>query len=145
MELDTGAVSAEFGDKTSLIAQITTRSGLGKKGFFGSISGTYGTFGTGTGSAIQTLTAFFTNYTFIDNAIIGGTAGYPPINFFPSNNAAVGFVNFAGGDYTLTLGSPFRNAATDGKDVGADMAAIAAAISGAVSPILPAPKNLRVQ
>ncbi len=50
MELDTGAVNAEFGDKTSLIAQITTRSGLGKQGFFGSISGTYGTFGAGSGS-----------------------------------------------------------------------------------------------
>src|SRR5579859_3771956 len=50
MELDTGSVNAEFGDKTSLIAQVTTKSGLGKKGFFGSISGTYGTFGTDTGS-----------------------------------------------------------------------------------------------
>ncbi|HEV2989591.1 MAG TPA: carboxypeptidase-like regulatory domain-containing protein, partial [Candidatus Angelobacter sp.] len=50
MELDTGSVNAEFGDKTSLIAQVTTKSGLGKKGFFGNISGTYGTFGSGTGS-----------------------------------------------------------------------------------------------
>ncbi|HEV2987122.1 MAG TPA: TonB-dependent receptor [Candidatus Angelobacter sp.] len=50
MELDTGSVNAEFGDKTSLIAQVTTKSGLGKKGFFGTISGTYGTFGSETGS-----------------------------------------------------------------------------------------------
>jgi hypothetical protein len=109
-------------------------------------NGNFGFTGTGTGSAIQTLAAFFTNYTFIDNAIIGGTAGnYPLPNFFPSNNAAVGFVNFAGGDYTLASGSLFRNAASDGKDVGADIAAIAAATSGAASPKLPAPKNLRVQ
>ncbi len=50
MELDTGAVTAEFGDKTNLIAQITTRSGLGSHRLFGSINGTYGAFGTGTGS-----------------------------------------------------------------------------------------------
>ena len=110
-------------------------------------NGNFGFTGTGTGSAIATLAAFFTNYTFIKNAIISGGPPntYPLNNFFPSNNAAVGFVNFAGGDYTLTSGSPFRNAATDGKDVGADIAAIAAATSGAASPKLPAPKNLRVQ
>lgn len=50
IELDTGSPTAEFGDKTSLVAQVTTKSGLGKKGFFGNISGTYGTFGTETGS-----------------------------------------------------------------------------------------------
>jgi hypothetical protein len=50
MELDTGAPTAEFGDKTSLIAQVTTRSGLGSKKLFGSIDGTYGTFGTAVGS-----------------------------------------------------------------------------------------------
>lgn len=110
-------------------------------------NGSYGFTGTGTGTANATLNTFFANYTFTKNAIIGGGPpnSYPVNNFFPSNNAAVGFLNFAGGDYTLTSGSPFRNAATDGKDVGANIAAIAAAISGAASPLLPAPKNLRVQ
>jgi len=46
MELDTGAPNAEFGDKTSLVAQITTRSGLGAGGVFGSVDTSYGTFGT---------------------------------------------------------------------------------------------------
>ncbi len=50
MELTTGTPNAEFGDKTSLVAQITTRSGLGAKPF-GSIDATYGTFGTVTGGA----------------------------------------------------------------------------------------------
>ena len=45
MELITGTPSAEFGDKTSLVAQVTTRSGLGSGGFFGSIDATYGNFG----------------------------------------------------------------------------------------------------
>jgi hypothetical protein len=50
MELDTGTPNAEFGDKTSLVAQVTTRSGLGSKRVFGNVDTTYGSFGTGTGS-----------------------------------------------------------------------------------------------
>ena len=44
MEVVTGAPPAEFGDKTSLIINVTTQSGLGKKRF-GSVSSQYGTFG----------------------------------------------------------------------------------------------------
>ena len=50
MEIDTGSVDAEFGDKTSLVAQVTTRSGLNAKKVLGNVDGTYGTFGTATGS-----------------------------------------------------------------------------------------------
>jgi hypothetical protein len=46
MELITGTPSAEFGDKTSLVAQVTTRSGLGAGKIFGSVDWTYGAFGT---------------------------------------------------------------------------------------------------
>ena len=45
MELDTGSPGAEFGDKTSLVAQVTTRSGLGATKMFGSVETTYGSFG----------------------------------------------------------------------------------------------------
>jgi hypothetical protein len=48
MELITGNPGAEFGDKTSLIAQVTTRSGLGAGRVFGNIDASYGTFGSGT-------------------------------------------------------------------------------------------------
>jgi hypothetical protein len=51
MELDTGAPNAEFGDKTSLVAQITTRSGLGSARPFGSVETAYGSFGTVEGTA----------------------------------------------------------------------------------------------
>jgi len=50
MELDTGTPTAEFGDKTSLVAQVTTRSGLGSKRVFGNVDASYGSFGTATGS-----------------------------------------------------------------------------------------------
>ena len=46
MEATTGTPSAEFGDKTSLIAQVTTRSGLGAGRVFGNIDATYGSFGS---------------------------------------------------------------------------------------------------
>lgn len=51
MEATTGTPSAEFGDKSSLVAQITTRSGLGAGRVFGNLDATYGSFGTAGGTA----------------------------------------------------------------------------------------------
>jgi hypothetical protein len=51
MEATTGTPSAEFGDKSSLVAQITTRSGLGQPRLFGDLDASYGTFGTTGGTA----------------------------------------------------------------------------------------------
>jgi len=50
MEIVTGSPNAEFGDKTSLVANITTRSGLGATHTFGNVDATYGNFGTVGGS-----------------------------------------------------------------------------------------------
>jgi hypothetical protein len=46
MELITGSPSAEFGDKSSLVVQATTRSGLGSGRVFGNVDTSYGSFGT---------------------------------------------------------------------------------------------------
>ena len=46
LEVISGAPPAEFGDKTSLVIKVTTRSGLGVKSPTGSITGSYGSFGT---------------------------------------------------------------------------------------------------
>lgn len=46
MEVITGATPAEYGDKTSLVVNVITRSGLGQTKPSGSFSTTYGTFGT---------------------------------------------------------------------------------------------------
>jgi hypothetical protein len=108
-------------------------------------NGSSGFDGSGSDSGTDTLNTYYTNYAFANNAIIGGgpANAYPASNFFPSNNTAVGFVNFAGGNYALVSTSPLHNAASDGTDVGADIAGVEAAISGAGA-ILPAPRNLRV-
>jgi hypothetical protein len=51
MELVTGSPNAEFGDKTSLVANINTRSGMGAGRVFGNLDANYGSFGTAGGSA----------------------------------------------------------------------------------------------
>jgi hypothetical protein len=46
MEVISGAPPAEFGDKTSLVIKVTTKSGLGVTKPAGSVTTSYGTFGT---------------------------------------------------------------------------------------------------
>jgi hypothetical protein len=48
MEVISGAVPAEFGDKTSVIVKVTTRSGQGFTTPHGSLKSSYGSFGTST-------------------------------------------------------------------------------------------------
>ena len=50
MEATTGTPAAEFGDKSSLVAQITTRSGLGAPRTFGNVGASYGSFGNAGGT-----------------------------------------------------------------------------------------------
>jgi len=50
IEVISGAPPAEFGGKTSLVIQVTTRSGQGVTTPTGSISSSYGTFGSATGA-----------------------------------------------------------------------------------------------
>lgn len=81
------------------------------------------------GVPITTLNNCFQPYLFRKNAIISLPANYPPSkwptgNFFPADPADVEFVNFNhgnGGDYRLLPSSPYKNAGTDGRDLGADI------------------------
>jgi hypothetical protein len=50
MEVISGAPPAEYGDKTSLVINVTTRSGQGLTTPVGSVTSSYGTFGSSTGS-----------------------------------------------------------------------------------------------
>ena len=51
MELITGTPDAQYGDKTSLVVNSTTRSGLGALKPFGSVESEWGSFGTWGGAA----------------------------------------------------------------------------------------------
>ncbi|MBV8478401.1 MAG: hypothetical protein JOZ36_17220 [Acidobacteria bacterium] len=87
---------------------------------------------------LPVLQSCFSSYAFNHNALIGVPPGYPsPVwptgNSFPISVASVQFVNYNnadGGDYQLLPSSPYKNAGSDGKDMGADVAAIQAAITG---------------
>jgi hypothetical protein len=88
---------------------------------------------------ITVLDNCFQPYAFVNNALIASPANYPPSkwparNYFPADPALVQFVNYNhgnGGDYHLLPSSPYKNAGTDGKDLGADINAIQAAIANA--------------
>ena len=87
---------------------------------------------------ILTLPACFSSYAFSNNAFIAPSTNFLPSkwpagNYFPQSTAAVQFLNFnnaQGGDYHLLSSSPYKNAGSDGKDLGADVSAIQAAIVG---------------
>lgn len=84
--------------------------------------------------------------TFTKNVMQGASSsGYPVGNYFPATVSGIGFVNYQtnDGNYRLSASSPYKNAGTDGKDLGADIDAIEAAIAGSVTTIL-APTNLRI-
>ncbi len=86
-----------------------------------------------------TFNACFNPYSFAHNAIIGSSSNYPPSlwppsTFFPPNASAAQFVDYKngnGGDYHLLPSSPYKNAGTDGKDLGADVDAILVKIADA--------------
>jgi hypothetical protein len=109
-------------------------------------AGTNATQTTGGGTAncayysapLTSLGACFQPYTFSHNAVIATPSNHPPSvypsgNFFPATASAVNFVNYNqgnGGNYHLLSTSPYKNAGTDGKDLGADVNALDAAIAG---------------
>jgi hypothetical protein len=69
MEVNTGTATADYGDKSSLIAVITTRSALGANRVFGSVDTTFGNFGTGGGSvSLGFGNAKYGNFLAIDGA-----------------------------------------------------------------------------
>ena len=110
------------------------------------MTGQYPVWNTGGGSTAcaykgtpaMKISNCFTTYTFSNNALVASPAVDPPSawpagNFFPPNSDAVGFVHYqegGGGDYQLHANSPYANAGTDGRDLGADMVGLQAALAG---------------
>jgi len=128
-----------FGDSMAPINQLEGfiyRNNLTQRGF-------YGVTGTDRGEGIAALNAYCApGYVFVRNAIIGApAASYPIDNFFPATDADVGFVDALNGNYALSAASPYRNAGTDGRDIGADFGALEALTAGVLegTPVRPAP------
>ena len=98
----------------------------------------YGVMGSGYASGNPSLNHYFPGFVFSKNVIesIASSgvpqSSYPAGTFFPSDWAAVQFVAFANGNYALAPSSPYKNAGTDGKDIGADIAGLNAATASAI-------------
>ena len=98
---------------------------------------TYGFFGSGVGQGTGALNANFTNWVFSKNVLVGAAAGsYPPGNYFPSEVGQVRFMNFNNANFALATDSPYKAAATDGKDIGANVS-----VAPSTNAVVPNPPN----
>jgi len=90
----------------------------------------FGVHGSDRATGQDSLTAFFPAAVFQSNVIAGGDSKrYPGGNtFIGDRDFDASFVDAAGGDFRLTPSSRFRGAGSDGRDIGADIAAIAQAL-----------------
>jgi hypothetical protein len=78
--------------------------------------------GSGAAPGMDSINTYYPDGVFADNVIAGGDPTiYPPANYFPPTLDAVGFVSLFSGNYQLAPSSPYKNAATDGLDVGVDV------------------------
>jgi hypothetical protein len=83
MEVISGAPPAEFGGKTSLIIQVTTRSGQGVTTPTGSITTSYGSFGSATaGADVSYGTKNFGNFFEVDGLDTGRFLDPPEFKIF---------------------------------------------------------------
>jgi hypothetical protein len=90
------------------------------------------------GTPAQKIAKCFSTYTFKNNALIASPAAFPPSswpagNSFPADANAAGITQYEGGDggdYRLQPNSRYKNAGTDGRDLGADIVALEAALLG---------------
>jgi hypothetical protein len=87
--------------------------------------GNYGVVGTGTLGVFKSLGKYAPGYVYDKNVAIAPVSGrvtgyYPADNFFPFSPEAADLAP----DFQLGAMSPYKNAARDGKDIGADIVGI---------------------
>jgi hypothetical protein len=111
-----------LGQQADYVTNFFFTNNFGPYGANGVIGNSDAGFGTNKGA----LDIYFGTYSFTNNAIWGnpGSApSFPPGNYFPANEQAVGFDT----DWSLLSSSTYKNLATDGVDIGADIATVTAA------------------
>lgn len=101
--------------------------------------GTYLIKGSGSAEGLGTVTTWMSGtISWQKNALVGATAasygGILTGQFFPVDATAVGFTSVIGKNYLLAGTSPFVNAGTDSKNLGADIATVNTRTAGVVNP-----------
>jgi hypothetical protein len=93
-----------------------------------------GVHGDGQSVGLGAINAYFPDAVFSGNVLAGGRASrYPAGNEFPDEETfARQFVNFGQGDFRLAGNSSFQRAATDRRDIGADIPTILAKTNGVI-------------
>lgn len=98
--------------------------------------------GNGAGYGSSALNAYDIGGIFSNNVVVGADPNiYPAGNLFPSSIGQIGFVNYAAGDYRLASNSPYKNAGTDSKDLGANLTGTPGTTSAPAAPAAPANVN----
>lgn len=88
------------------------------------------------GEGTEALKEACGDYAFLNNALVGAKGNsptYPKSTLYPADWNAVRFVDARGGDYHLREDSRLHRAASDGKDIGADIDAIEKATRGVIT------------
>lgn len=93
----------------------------------------YGVIGDGIGSGNPALKQYFPAAIFSKNVLVGGQKGsYPVGNFFPGTLGEVGYVEHTKSNFRLASTSQYKNAGSDGRDLGCDFDALERATSGVI-------------
>jgi hypothetical protein len=121
--------SLVFGPEGAQMARVTYANNLT------ATPENWGIYGDNTGAGTVALTLYAPGAVVAGN-VFAGNAGlnYPAGNYFTALPTGVGFLSAATGDFSLTAASPYKGLATDGRDPGADVAAVRAATAGVVVP-----------
>jgi len=82
----------------------------------------YGIIGDGSSAGVLSIDKYFPGSSLKRNVIVGGQSSkYPRKNYYPATLDDVGFVDKGSGNYRLANTSPYKNAGTKGRDIGADL------------------------
>lgn len=82
----------------------------------------YGIIGDGSSAGVLSIDKYFPASSLKRNVIVGGQSSkYPRKNYYPATLDDVGFVDKGSRNYRLANTSPYKNAGTKGRDIGADL------------------------
>jgi hypothetical protein len=95
----------------------------------------YGIMGSSSSPGTTSINTYLPGSVVVANVLAGGSASkYPTGNYFPTVAVwQANFLNYSAGDYRLVAMSPYKNAGTDGLDLGANIDLINSSAAIAIS------------